>query len=420
MFNFRKMFVMLSLGFSAGLPFILILSTSTAWLRDINVAKTYIGFFSWVTIAYAIKFIWAPLVDRFSIPYLVHYGHRKSWIMLMQLIIFTTLLLISDIDPKTNLVLFSIAAFCIAWAGSIQDIAIDAFRIEYADIKNQGNLAAAYQLGYRMAIIIATSVALIFADNNGWPLTFKLMAAFMCLGLLGIIFSKEEKNKNLGKLNFRNSIVEPFKDFYSRFGLFAAGMILLIIGTYRLTDIVMGPMAYSFYIEMGFSLTEIGAVVKVVALISAIFGVFMGSILIKKTGLFRSLVIGAFLVMFTNIFFGYAAINQKSIILLSIIVGLDSIAAGVVGTVNIAFLTSLVSKKYTGFQYALLTGFMAGPGFALKGLSGIWVTYLQNIFGADYGWLSFYISTSLLTIPSILFLYLNRYFLLAFFKSKNV
>ena len=166
MFNFRKMFVMLSLGFSAGLPFILILSTSTAWLRDINVAKTYIGFFSWVTIAYAIKFIWAPLVDRFSIPYLVHYGHRKSWIMLMQLIIFTTLLLISDIDPKTNLVLFSIAAFCIAWAGSIQDIAIDAFRIEYADIRNQGNLAAAYQLGYRMAIIVATSVALIFADNN--------------------------------------------------------------------------------------------------------------------------------------------------------------------------------------------------------------------------------------------------------------
>ena len=420
MSNYKKMFVMLSFGFASGLPFILILSTSSAWLRDVDIAKTYIGFFSWVTIWYALKFLWAPLVDRFSIPYFVRFGHRKSWILLMQLIIFFNLLFISNIDPKTNLFLFCVTALFVAWAGSILDIAIDAFRIEYAEIKDQGSLAAAYQLGYRIAIIIAGSLALIFADNYGWSLTFKFMAGFMLLGLLGILFSKEEENLNLGKLNLRNAVIEPLKDFFSRFGLFMATMLLLIIATYRLTDLMMGPMANVFYIDMGFTLTEIGGVVKVVALFAAILGVYIGSVLIKQLGLYRSLLAGASLVMITNILFGYVAVTEKSIISLSVIVAMDSLAAGVVGTVNIAFLTSLVSKKYTGFQYALLTGFMAGPGFALKGLSGLWIDYLQNIYGFNNGWLGFYITTSLLAIPSILFLIYNRDFLISFYKKQNV
>jgi PAT family beta-lactamase induction signal transducer AmpG len=356
------------------------------------------------------------LVDRFSIPFLAHYGHRKSWIALMQIIIFLSLLFISNINPIDNFILFCIVGATIAFAGSIQDIAIDAFRIEYAHISDQGNLAASYQLGYRLAIIAATSLALIFADINGWPLTFKLMAGLMCLGLLGVIFSKEENNKELGKLNFINSISEPLKDFMSRFGMFMASILLLIIATYRLTDIVMGPMATPFYIDMGFTLTEIGAVVKVVALGASIFGIFFGGLLIKKIKIFRSLLLGAFLVLITNILFAYVAISEKNITLLAMIVAMDSLAAGIVGTVNIAFLTSLVSKKYTGFQYALLTGFMAGPGFALKGLSGVWVNYLQEIFGFKYGWMSFYVTTSMLTIPAILLLLSYKNFLI---KHEN-
>jgi len=410
------MFVMLSLGFGSGLPYILLISTSTAWLRDVNIDLSYIGFFTWITFTYTFKFAWAPLVDRFSIPFLAHYGHRKSWIALMQIIIFLSLLFISNINPIDNFILFCIVGATIAFAGSIQDIAIDAFRIEYAHISDQGNLAASYQLGYRLAIIAATSLALIFADINGWPLTFKLMAGLMCLGLLGVIFSKEENNKELGKLNFINSISEPLKDFMSRFGMFMASILLLIIATYRLTDIVMGPMATPFYIDMGFTLTEIGAVVKVVALGASIFGIFFGGLLIKKIKIFRSLLLGAFLVLITNILFAYVAISEKNITLLAMIVAMDSLAAGIVGTVNIAFLTSLVSKKYTGFQYALLTGFMAGPGFALKGLSGVWVNYLQEIFGFNYGWMSFYITTSMLTIPAILLLLSYKNFLI---KHEN-
>ena len=219
----------------------------------------------------------------------------------MQLIIFISLILISNIDPASSFILFCIIAGTIAFAGSIQDIAIDAFRIEYAPIRDQGNLAAAYQLGYRLAIIAATSLALIFADINGWSLTFKLMAGLMCLGLLGVFFSTEEKNDELGKLKFRDSIILPLEDFFSRFTHFIAALLLLIIATYRLTDIVMGPMAAPFYLDMGYSLTEIGAVVKVVALISSVFGIFLGGILIKKIRIYKSLMVGAFLVMITNL-----------------------------------------------------------------------------------------------------------------------
>ncbi|MDA9353111.1 MFS transporter, partial [Gammaproteobacteria bacterium] len=404
MYKFNKMFVMFCLGFASGLPYMIIISTSTAWLRDAGVELAYIGFFAWVTFMYAFKFLWAPFVDRFSIPILKQYGHRKSWIVLMQVIIFTNLIILSNTDPKSDLIFFSLIAFLIALAGSIQDIAIDAFRIEYANINEQGSLAATYQFGWRLAVIVATSFALIFADTNGWSLTYKIMAATMIIGLLGLIVSKEEKNFQLGKLSFTQSIRDPFVDFLSRFGFFASAVLLMIIATYRLTDIVMGPMATPFYIDMGFTLTEIGAVVKIVALLASIFGISMGALLLKKIGIYKSLMLGAFLVMLTNVCFSYVAISEKSITSLSMIVAMDSIAAGIVGTVNIAFLTSLVSKKYTGFQYALLTGFMTGPGFVLKGLSGLWVNYLQGIYGDDFGWMGFYVTTSLLTMPVILFL----------------
>jgi len=417
MYNLKKMFVMLFLGFGSGLPYIILISTSPAWLRDINIDLSYIGFFAWLTVAYAFKFLWAPLVDRFSIPILSKYGHRKSWIAFMQFLILICLLAISDINPSESFVLFCMIAGLMAFAGSIQDIAIDAFRIEYAPISEQGNLAAAYQLGYRLAIIVATSFALIFADINGWSMTFKLLAALMCMGLIGVIFSKEEKNIELSKLNFINSLIHPLTDFFSRFGFFMASMLLLIIATYRITDIVMGPMATPFYLDMGFTLTEIGAVVKIVALVSSIIGIFLGGLLIKKIKTFNSLLIGAFLVMFTNILFAYVAISDKNLISLTSIVAMDSLAAGIVGTVNIAFLSSLVSKKYTAFQYALLTGFMAGPGFALKGLSGVWVESLQGIYGFYYGWMGFYVITSLLTIPCIFFLFINKKFLINYEKA---
>jgi len=399
------------LGFASGLPYMLVFVTLGTWLAVINLDLATIGFFAWIVLTYSLKFFWSPLVDNFSVPILNRYGARKSWIILMQILIIIFLLLISITDPLTNLSLFALFAFFVAFFGSIQDIAIDAFRIELAEIDEQGNLAASYQFGYRIAILVATSGALILASRTNWPFVYQLMSLFMILGIIGLSLTPENKNTSLKKLDlldFKASILIPLNDFFNRFGLYASVLLLSIIGTYRLTDIMTGQIINPFYIQMGYTLDEIGFVVKTVALAASIFGFFIGGKLLKSVGVNKSLIFGAFLVMITNLFFAYIAITEKSLISLSLVVALDSMAAGIVGTVNITFLTSLVSKQYTAVQYALFTSFMMLPGKILAGFSGLIIIKLGLIFGDSYGWMSFFILTSLLTIPSILLISLYR------------
>ena len=397
-------------GFASGLPYVLVFITLTAWLRSEGLDLSVIGFFGWITLTYSLKFLWAPFVDRFSIPVLSSIGSRRSWILLMQIIILISLIFISLIDPTNNLLIFALVALIIAFAGSIQDIAIDAYRIESAPLEDQGNLAAGYQFGYRISILVGSSLSLLIADAYSWPTAYQLMSLIIALNVLcSFAISIEEKNENLVQLNHINSVVEPLKDFFERFGIKLASMLLLIVATYRLTDIVMGPMANPFYIDLGYTLSEIGYV-KVVALIATIIGVFIGGFFIKKIGLYKSLIIGAFLVMFTNLLFSFAAISEKNLTLLSLIVASDSITAGIVGTVNITFLTSLVSIKYTGFQYALLTSLMAFLGKIFSGFSGIFVENFQEMFGFSYGWMTFYIFTSALALPAITMIFFNKNF----------
>ena len=414
--NFSKISSFTGYGFASGLPYVLIFITLTAWLRDAGVDLSLIGFISWIMLTYSLKFLWAPFVDRSPTKIFKRFGHRRSWIITMQVLIIISLIALSFIDPLIDLVIFAIFAFAVALAGSIQDIAIDAYRIESAKLEDQGNLAAGYQFGYRIAILVGSSFALIFADNFSWSSAYQLMAFIMAINLVvSIHISEENPNPNLIKLNYRESLIDPIKDFFMRFGIKMASILLLIVSTYRLTDIVMGPMANPFYIDMGYTLSEIGYVVKVVALIATIVGVFLGGILIKKIGLYKSLLIGAFLVMFTNLFFSYSAVSEKNVSLLASIVAFDSLAAGIVGTVNITFLTSLVSPKYTGFQYALLTSFMAFLGKIFGGFSGVFVENFQSLYGFSYGWMSFYIFTSCLAIPAMILIYLNK----GFFNEQN-
>ena len=415
--NFSKISSFTGYGFASGLPYVLIFITLTAWLRDAGVDLSLIGFISWIMLTYSLKFLWAPFVDRSPTKTFKRFGHRRSWIITMQVLIIISLIALSFINPLIDLVIFAIFAFAVALAGSIQDIAIDAYRIESAKLEDQGNLAAGYQFGYRIAILVGSSFALIFADNFSWSSAYQLMAFIMAINLVvSIYISEENPNPDLIKLNYRESLIDPIKDFFMRFGIKMASILLLIVSTYRLTDIVMGPMANPFYIDMGYTLSEIGYVVKVVALIATIVGVFLGGILIKKIGLYKSLLIGAFLVMFTNLFFSYSAVSEKNVSLLASIVAFDSLAAGIVGTVNITFLTSLVSPKYTGFQYALLTSFMAFLGKIFGGFSGVFVENFQNLYGFSYGWMSFYIFTSCLAIPAMILIYLNK----GFFNEQNI
>ncbi len=429
----NKNFTMAGLGFTSGLPYILIFSTLSLWLRDVGIEKTMIGFFAWITITYSLKFLWSPLVDRFSIPIFNFFGSRKSWIILSQILIIFLLFLISQIsleisfgewiiikneDPtepfsyesflKVQIIILAILSFFVALFGSFQDIAIDAFRIELADISDQGNLAAYYQFGYRAAILTATSFVLIYADSYSWSDAYMLMSFLMIIGLIALIITPEKLNTQKKELSLSENFYKPIKDFLSRFNLFAASILLLIIATYRLTDIVMGPMANPFYKDMGFSLTEIGAVVKIVALIGSISGLFLGGIFIKQFGLYKSLLFGGFAVMISNVFFSLVAILDPNLKLLSIIVFTDSFSAGIVGTVNIAFLTSLVSKQFTATQYALLTSFMMLPGKIFSGFSGVLADSFQSILGNAYGWMLFFIFTSILAIPAIILISLNK------------
>jgi PAT family beta-lactamase induction signal transducer AmpG len=400
-----------SLGFSSGLPYILIFSTLGVWLADIGIDLTLIGFFAWIVLTYSLKFLWAPLVDNFSVPILNRFGNRKSWILLSQSLIVICLILLSLTNPLDSLNLFAFIAFLVAFSGSIQDIAIDAFRIEVAELNQQGNLAASYQLGYRAAILISSSFALIFASEYGWSLTYQLMAILMFVGVMGVLICPEQANPVLKKLTLSNSILEPIKDFMSRFGIYLASFLLLIVCTYRLTDIVMGPMASPFYLDKGYTLKEIGYVVKVVAVIASIVGFFLGGILVKKKGVKFTLIIGALLVLITNLSFSVVALYEKDLALLGLIVGADSLAAGVVGTANITFLTSLVSKQYTAVQYALLTSFMMLPGKIFSGFSGVLASFFKAEYGSEYGWTAFFIFTSLLTIPCL--------FLLLYYAREN-
>jgi PAT family beta-lactamase induction signal transducer AmpG len=400
-----KNFTIGSLGFSSGLPYILIFSTLGVWLADIGIDLSLIGFFAWIVLTYSLKFLWAPLVDNFSVPFLNRLGYRKSWILLSQISIAICLLLLSIVNPLDSLQVFAFIAFLVAFSGSVQDIAIDAFRIELADLNQQGNLAASYQFGYRMAILISSSFALIFASDYGWTLTYQVMSLLMFIGIIGVLICPEKVNVNLKRLTLQNSIVEPLKDFVRRFGLYFASFLLMIVATYRLTDIVMGPMASPFYLEKGYTLKEIGYIVKVVAVIASIVGFFLGGLLVKRLGVKVTLIIGAFLVLMTNLSFSLVAILEKDLYLLGWVVGADSLAAGVVGTANITFLTSLVSKKYTAVQYALLTSFMMLPGKLFSGFSGMLANFFKYEFGEENGWMAFFIFTSFLTLPSLLLLF---------------
>ena len=404
----RKLLGITLLGFASGLPYMLVFSTLSAWLRDIGISLTEIGFFAWLVLTYSLKFLWAPLVDRYSIPILGAFGKRKSWILFSQVIILFSLLGMSTIDPIQNLKLLAFFAFFAAFFGSVQDVAIDALRIEMGDVKEQGNLAASYQLGYRIAILVASSMALIFADILDWSNVYQIMSLLMIIGIFGALICVESVNHEIALLRIDLALLGAFKDFFSRFGLWMAGLLLLIISTYRLTDIVMGPMSMPFYLDMGFTKTEIGALVKTVALITSIIGFFVGGLIIKHLKLSTSLLIGGGGVLITNLFFAYVASSTPNISLLSFIVGLDSFAAGLVGTINIAFLTSLVSKKFTAVQYAILTSFMMLPGKFFSGFSGVLADYYISSSSLQIGWTYFFYTTTAMSIPALLLIIVYR------------
>lgn len=395
------------LGFAAGLPLLLVFSTLTAWLRDYGVSHAAIGFFGWVGITYSVKVFWAPVVDRLPIPLLTSLlGKRRSWILLSQVAVALGLLSMSLLDPLSELSTIAIVAVWVAFASATQDISIDAYRIEAAIPEYQGAMSASYIFGYRVALLVAGAGALYIADIWSWVLSYQVMAVLMSVGLITILcvdepLSEEVKPLPLNKQSpwqglaswFASAVIGPFVDFFQRNGRFAL-MILLLIAVYRLSDITMGIMANPFYLDLGFTKSQIAAIGKVYGFFMTLLGAFLGGLMVVRYGIFRPLIAGAIMVAATNILFAILSLVGADIDWLAVTISADNLSGGFASSAFIAYLSSLTNRAYTATQYALFSSLMTLPGKFISGFSGLIVE--------GSGYFSFFILAALLGIPAII------------------
>lgn len=415
---------LLLLGFSAGLPLMLVFSTLSFWLREAGVDRTAIGYFSWIALVYGFKWAWSPLVDRMSLPLLTRFlGRRRGWMLFAQLTLVLAILGMSQSDPLVDIDKLALFALMVAFASATQDIVIDAFRIESASEKMQAALAAAYQVGYRSAMIIATAGALTIAawvepsheayNLASWQTAYLIMAALMSIGIITTLFSAEPKveakeadatemalKQQLSQRYPRvvaaalswlySASVLPFLDFFKRYGK-SALLILLLISTYRISDIVMGVMANVFYVDMGFSKTEIATLSKVYGLIMTLVGAGAGGLLVAKYGTMKILLLGALLVATTNLLFAYQAVLGHNVPFLTLAISIDNFSGGVATAAFIAYLSSLTRAGYSATQYALLSSIMLLLPKFVAGFSGAYID--------AYDYVSFFIAASLIGFP---------------------
>lgn len=417
---------MLFLGFSAGLPFMLVFTTLSAWLRELGIDRTTIGMLSWVGLAYTLKFFWAPVVDRLPLPVLGRWlGRRRSWMLLAQIGIAAGLINLAHTSPIGHLGTVAGFALLVAFSSATQDIAVDAWRIESAPQPMQGVMAAAYQLGYRIAIMVASAGALWIAADHGFEAAYTVMAAMVGIGVATTLLIAEpaprapaasvaqeerviawlDRNAHLPAFLrdvgawFTGAVVCPFVDFFSRYGTTLAILILAFAASYRLTDFTMGVMANPFYIDVGYTLKEIAAIAKGFGVIASIMGVLIGGVVVARLGTVRSLVLGSILVIASNLMFMTLAWSaEPSLTGLALVVSADNLAMGVAGTALIAYLSSLTSPAYTATQYALFSSAYALPGKLLMGGSGFVVD--------QAGYPFFFIYTSMLGLPALVLLWL--------------
>ena len=408
---------MLLLGFSAGLPLLLVFGTLSFWLREAGIDRTTIGYLSWVGLAYGFKWVWAPLVDRMPIPLLTRLlGRRRSWLLLSQGVIMAALVGMALTDPKLSLLPVVWCALAVAFGSATQDIALDAYRIESADVQRQAALAAAYQTGYRMAMIWAGAGVLWIAaraevvgvtgatgyQHGAWQTAYLVMAASMLLGVVTVLFSPEPAQRELAPARnaaewLQSALVEPFADFLRRYGNHAA-LILMLIAVYRISDVVMGIMANPFYVDMGYTKDEVAGVTKIYGVIMTLVGAFMGGALAMRFGVMRVLMLGALLSAGSNLLFAWLGSRGHDVTALIFVISADNLSSGIASAAFIAYLSSLTNVDYSATQYALFSSMMLLLPKFLAGYSGIYVD--------AFGYSSFFTATALLGVPVLLLVWL--------------
>ncbi len=398
-----RVVAMLFLGFSAGLPFLLVFSTLSAWLTEEGLSRTAIGFFSWVGITYSIKVVWAPFVDHLRLPLLTRcLGRRRGWMLLAQVGIAAGLVAMALTQPQTQLVQFALLAVFIAFCSATQDIVVDAYRIEAVQKEYQAAMAAMYIFGYRVALLVAGAGTFYAAEFVGWANGYLIMAACMAVGIATTLAVAEPQraepamrvpllSDGIGPW-FATAVVRPFSDFFERNGRVAL-LILLFIGIYRISDITMGVMANPFYLDMGYTKIQIAEVSKIFGFFMTILGAGLGGVLVLRYGMTRMLVAGAVLVAATNLLFAALSGVGPDVALLAVVISADNLSGGIATTVFIAYLSSLTHTAYTATQYALFSSLMTLPAKFIGGFSGIIVD--------GYGYFSFFVYAAVIGVPAI-------------------
>ncbi len=403
---------MLSLGFSAGLPLLLVFGTLSFWLREAGIDRTTIGYLSWVGLAYGFKWVWSPLVDRMPLPVLTRLlGRRRSWLLFAQAVIMAGLVCMAFTDPRLALLPVVWCAIAVAFGSATQDIALDAFRIESADNERQAALAATYQTGYRLAMIWAGAGALWIAaraevpaqaagvaiayQHGAWQTAYLVMAASMLPGVLTVLLSPEPARRAIPPARnaldwLRGAVVEPFAEFVTRY----RGQALLILGliaTYRISDVVMGIMANPFYVDMGFTKDEVAAVTKIYGVVMTLVGAFVGGAMAMRMGVMRVLMLGAGLSAATNLMFAWLATRGHDVQALIFVISADNLASGIASAAFIAYLSSLTNVNYSATQYAMFSSMMLLLPKFVAGYSGKYVD--------TFGYTSFFTATAMLGVP---------------------
>ncbi|HVK99067.1 MAG TPA: MFS transporter [Dongiaceae bacterium] len=383
-------------GFTSGLPFLLVGGTLSTWLKESGISLESIGLISYATLTYAFKFLWAPAVDRLRLPVLGALGQRRSWLLAAQLLLLACLLGMALLTPQA-FTLFIVLVFGAAFAGATQDVVVDAYRIEIAPLETQGALAATYSLGYRLALLTAGALALIMADHISWTLVYLVMAGLL-LGVMVVTLLAREPQHPVRRADsfggaLQDGVIGPFSNFFQRYAGSLGIVLLLFIGLFKISDQMLGVIANPFYLDSGFTKTEIGAVSKFFGVWIGIAGAFLGGICVVKWGINRPLLLGILIGSVSNLLYLLLSLFPGNLTIFILVIGGENLAGGFLGSAAAAWLAALVSRRYTATQYALFSSLVTLPGKLIGGLSGFMVTGM--------GYTGFFVFSTVAALPAL-------------------
>lgn len=399
----KKVATIFFLGIASGLPLALILSTLKALLVDKGFDIATIGFLSLVTLPYSLKIFFAPIIDSFTVPFLTkHLGQRRSWIIITQIVIIISIALLGIFGEKGDLLAITLCSFLLAFASASQDIVIDGYRIELFEKENQGIAASFYTYGYNIGLLIAGAFALFLSDNVNWKIVYFVMSLFMMIGVIATLFA-DETRKNWQKKEYhfiewcQNYIIAPLADFIKKPHWY---FIIAFIIFFKLGDVFAGTLTVPFLLEIGFSKTEIASIVKTFGLVATLVGVFCGGVLVKKIGTYKSLWIAGTAQMLSNLAFSYLAYVGHSEQTLYFVIFVENFSGGIGNAVFIAYLSILCNISFSATQYATLASFASLSRSVFSSSAGL--------FAASLGWYKFFIFSTFLAIPGLIFLFILR------------